>query len=67
MINTDRTIIKKFTLTLTILITTVIILSAQWQQTNGPIGGHIQSIAINGTNIFAGTDGGGVFSVNRQW
>ncbi|MCX6230806.1 MAG: T9SS type A sorting domain-containing protein [Bacteroidetes bacterium] len=34
---------------------------AQWQQTNGPIGGTIGALAINGNNIFAGTDEGGVF------
>ena len=34
-----------------------------WQQTNGPYGGRIQSLAINNSNgyIFAGTAGGGVF------
>ncbi|MBP1655409.1 MAG: two component regulator propeller domain protein [Bacteroidetes bacterium] len=36
--------------------------SAQWMQTNGPYGGRIQSLAMNGTNLFAGTCGGGVFS-----
>lgn len=35
---------------------------AQWQQTNGPSGGGtIYSLAISGTNIFAGTWQGGVF------
>jgi ligand-binding sensor domain-containing protein len=33
-----------------------------WQQTNGPYGGHVWSLAINSTgHIFAGTIGGGVF------
>ncbi len=35
---------------------------AQWQQTNGPHGNPITCIAARGTNIFAGTTGGGVFS-----
>jgi hypothetical protein len=34
-----------------------------WQQTNGPSGGNIRSLAINNSNgyIFTGTLGGGVF------
>ena len=31
---------------------------AQWTQTNGPYGGSIRSIAVSGTNLFAGTDHG---------
>jgi len=34
---------------------------AQWVQTNGPYGGMIISFAVSGTNLFAGTWGGGVF------
>jgi hypothetical protein len=34
---------------------------AQWVQTNGPYGGMIISFAVSGTNLFAGTDSGGVF------
>ncbi len=34
---------------------------AQWVQTNGPYGGMINSFAVSGTNLFAGTGGGGVF------
>jgi len=33
---------------------------AQWIQTNGPYGGTVCSFAISDTNIFAGTNGGGV-------
>jgi len=29
---------------------------AQWVQTNGPNGGSVSSLAVNGTNIFAGTE-----------
>jgi hypothetical protein len=36
-------------------------LEAQWLQTNGPDGGFVVSLAISGTNLFAGTNGGGVF------
>src|SRR3990172_13018909 len=36
-------------------------LPAQWIQTNGPYGGYVISFAISGTNLFPGTDGGGVF------
>ena len=34
---------------------------AQWVQTNGPGGGHVSSFVASGTNLFAGTLGGGVF------
>ncbi len=37
------------------------ILNAQWQQTNGPTGGDINSLIINDINIFAGTATGGIF------
>ncbi|MDQ3011765.1 MAG: hypothetical protein M3X11_13785, partial [Acidobacteriota bacterium] len=33
----------------------------QWVQTNGPYGGDIRALLVNGTNLFAGTNGGGVF------
>jgi ligand-binding sensor domain-containing protein len=36
-------------------------LMAQWVQTNGPEGGSATSFAVSGTNLFAGTYGGGVF------
>ena len=36
-------------------------LHAQWIQTNGPYGGLVSSLAVSGTNLFAGTLGGGVF------
>jgi hypothetical protein len=35
--------------------------SAQWVRTNGVSGGEVHSLAVSGTNIFAGTIGGGVF------
>jgi len=35
---------------------------AQWVQTNGPFGGSVQCLAVSGTNLFAGTLGGGVYS-----
>jgi hypothetical protein len=34
---------------------------AQWVQTNGPYDHTIYSFAVIGTNLFAGTDGGGVW------
>jgi len=37
------------------------ILQAQWVQTNGPYGGNVNCLAVNGTNIFAGTDAGYIF------
>ena len=35
--------------------------SAQWIQTNGPMGGHVSSIAISGADMFVGTYGAGVY------
>jgi hypothetical protein len=35
--------------------------SAQWVQTNGPYGGNIRCIVGSGTNLFAGTQGSGVY------
>jgi hypothetical protein len=35
--------------------------SAQWVQTNGPYGGQINCLAVSGTNLFSGTQDGGVF------
>ena len=35
--------------------------TAQWVQTNGPTGGFITALVVSGTNVFAGTDKGGVF------
>ena len=36
--------------------------NAQWTQANGPYsGGKTGFFAVSGTNLFAGTDGGGVF------
>ncbi|MBK7571731.1 MAG: hypothetical protein IPI10_08945 [Bacteroidetes bacterium] len=37
------------------------LINAQWVQTNGPYGGDVRCFAISGSNIFAGTIGGGVF------
>src|SRR5229473_2797837 len=34
---------------------------AQWIQTNGPYGGFVGAFAASGSNVFAGTFGGGVF------
>ncbi len=37
---------------------------AQWQQTNGPEGGYIDCLAGDGTNLYAGSAYGGIFSSN---
>ena len=34
---------------------------AQWVETNGPYGGKVNTFAVSGTNLFAGTFDGGVF------
>src|SRR4051812_16289358 len=33
----------------------------QWLQTSGPAGGPVQSMVTDGSNLFAGSNGGGVF------
>ncbi len=38
---------------------------AQWVQTNGPYGGDITCLAVNGTNLFAGTPYGAFRSTNN--
>ena len=43
------------------LFTNTITLQAQWIQTNGPYNGNVMTFAVSGTNLFAGTPGGGVF------
>jgi hypothetical protein len=41
-------------------------MNAQWQRINGLYGGHIKCFATDGTNLFAGTYGGGVYlSINN--
>jgi len=34
---------------------------AQWTQTNGPVGGTVSCLTNDGTNLYAGTQGSGVF------
>src|ERR1035437_6864780 len=54
----------KYTSTLSLLLLLIFsnqILQAQWVQTNGPGGGDIQCFAVSGSNLFAGSFGGGVF------
>ena len=36
-------------------------LSIQWKQADGPYGGYIHCFTMEGDNIFAGTEGNGVF------
>src|SRR5512135_468956 len=36
-----------------------------WQQTNGPYGGVINALALNGTSIYAGVEGGVYVSNNN--
>ena len=37
----------------------------QWQQTQGPTGGNINSLAVSGSNLFAGANGGVFRSTNN--
>lgn len=40
-------------------------LHAQWSQLNGPAGSEVKSIAVSGTNLFAGTSSGVFLSTNK--
>ncbi|MEX0601758.1 MAG: regulator, partial [Bacteroidota bacterium] len=53
--------LRRFFLLALLAATSIHPLFAQWVQTNGPYGGFVRSLAVSGTNLFAGTDGGGVF------
>lgn len=52
---------KKLTIGLTVLVTMIIITNAQWEQTNFPYSGTVSSFAVSGTDLFVGTDGGGIW------
>ena len=47
----------------TILLFTIFstIITAQWVQTSGPEGGAVPALFLDGSNLFAGTYGGGIF------
>jgi len=47
----------------TIILQTLLVVNAraQWVQTNGPYGGDINCIDVSGSNIFAGTEFGGIY------
>ena len=51
---------KKLLLILAFL-TVTLTSKAQWTQTNGPKGGIINALTSYGTNLFAGTFGGGIY------
>jgi Secretion system C-terminal sorting domain len=46
------------------------LLHAQWVQTDGPYGGIVNALVVSGSDIFAGTYGGGVYqstNYGRNW
>jgi photosystem II stability/assembly factor-like uncharacterized protein/murein DD-endopeptidase MepM/ murein hydrolase activator NlpD len=43
------------------LLTSHLLGQDSWEQTNGPYGGNINCYVFSGTNLFAGTHGGGLF------
>ena len=51
---------KRIVRTLSVLLIVTSLCSAQWVQTNGPYGRDVYALATSGTNLFAGTGGGGV-------
>ena len=51
----------KYLFVLCFLISSSSLLEAQWNQTKGPEGGYILSFAYLDSNIYVGTDGGGVY------
>jgi hypothetical protein len=52
---------KKIIFTLFIFYCSLLIANAQWVQLSGPNGVDAYSLVVSGTNIFAGTSGGGVY------
>ena len=46
---------------LELFIFVVTIASSQWTQTDGPYGGSVLCFAKSGSNVYAGTQGGGIF------
>jgi len=54
-------IMNRFLVFSAVLVLFHVSLTAQWVQTNGPYGGKVQCLTLNGDNLFAGTWGGGVF------
>ncbi|MFN8164771.1 MAG: hypothetical protein U0X76_00990 [Bacteroidia bacterium] len=52
---------KKFYTLLFICISLALNSSAQWQQTNGPFGSSVRSIATDGTDLYVSTSLGGFF------
>jgi hypothetical protein len=66
-INTLKPNIMKKNLLTVVLLFVSFSLYAQWQVTNGPSGaGHISSLAVKDTVVFAGTETGGVFISTNQ-
>ena len=51
----------RFLIVLFCIFTFIGYLNAQWVPTNGPEGGYILTFVSSGSNIYAGTDGGGVY------
>ncbi|MBI2427923.1 MAG: T9SS type A sorting domain-containing protein [Ignavibacteriales bacterium] len=43
-----------------ILLFSISLVSAQWVITNGPLGGAVRSFAVSDTNLYAGTESGGI-------
>ncbi|GAB1429451.1 hypothetical protein MASR2M18_02830 [Ignavibacteria bacterium] len=57
-----------FVLTVIVIIGTVALQGQklQWKQTNGPNGGYINCLAENADNIYAGTDGMGIYRASAE-
>ena len=54
----------RITLIFLYLIFSYTVSQEQWVQTNGPFGGSIKAIGCNGTKIYAGTAGKGLYLSN---
>ena len=53
--------LRSILITCLLLFTYADILHGQWVQSHGVYGGYIRAFAVSGTNLFAGTAGGGIF------
>ncbi|HZV12483.1 MAG TPA: T9SS type A sorting domain-containing protein [Candidatus Kapabacteria bacterium] len=54
-------LLKNIFIKVALLLFVISVARAEWVQTNGISGGVISSLVISGTNIFAGTQNGGVY------
>jgi hypothetical protein len=63
-VNTKK-LISLIIMFIVLFTTNIEICKAQWIQLNGPFGGTVNCLITNGTNLFAGTNGGVFMTTNN--